>query len=157
MDTEDCSCMLFHSVSLSSLALLLSSNHFSLPALLFLFYSLESSKQAAVGCNFVLSTQPPPPPPGKTRREHPLSVGLGHSCCCNPRKGGKGPGLLSQQCAPCGLPRDKNLAHSVPSLFYSPSLAAAGPSPIRAHGLLGKWQDGSPACLRLIAAAPPIQ
>lgn len=119
------------------------------------FYSLESSKQAAVTL-YVLSTQPPPPPPWK-RREHPLPVGLGLGSCCNLRKEGKRPGLLSQQWAPCGLPEYKSLAHSAPSLSSFPSPAAAGPSPIRTHGLLGKWQDGSPACLRLIAAAPPIQ
>lgn len=120
------------------------------------FYSLESSKQAAVTL-YVLSTQPPPPPPWKRRREHPLPVGLGLGSCCNLRKEGKRPGLSSQQWAPCGLPEDKSLAHSAPSLSSFPSPAAAGPSPIRTHGLLGKWQDGSPACLRLIAAAPPIQ
>lgn len=106
-------------------------------------YSLESSNQAAV----TLSSPPgPSPPPGKTRREYPCPKGLGLWSCCNLRKEGKRPGLLSQQSAPVACQRIRALLTQFPPSFLSPPLPQQGPPP-SAH--TGCWVSGKMAPLHV--------
>lgn len=131
---------------LSFTSLSFSSNRFPLPSSL-----LPSSRIfQASSCNFGRPLRRPLPPPLGSASERASTLSRygvrPPRRRCNLRENGKGQaGRASSLCLACRRTR----ASSLPPLPPSP---AQGPPP-SAHRLLGKWQDGSPACLRLIAAA----